>query len=226
MRSRFLLSLLALIVVLPSSSLARVQCKPRQNECKDALRRCVLGSAKVLQCRAGKEQRCARAAERTCTKKVRRCCRRTPLDTCCGAGAYFTPTTTLAGGFSTTTTTSPSATTTTTPGAARCANSIECAGFACCNVAKGLCCVLGGTDPTNVAACSTPGEILAGSGGCTSNDGVDFPPTPDICGPSRPATCPSKAVAPVSFQCHVCADRAKIMQTFYNTETGERTSYP
>ena len=99
MRSRVLIALLALIVLVPGSALARVMCTPMQNECRDAKQRCILATLATMQCRAGKAARCMRAASRSCTAKIRKCCRRSPLDACCGADAYFTPTTTLPGGL-------------------------------------------------------------------------------------------------------------------------------
>jgi hypothetical protein len=205
-------------LLLPGTSVARKPlCKVSQVECVEAKERCIANSAKTLQCRPGKEAKCRKAANRQCTKQIRRCCRKTPLETCCGGAAFGTTTTTLTGGGGGTTTTTTSvngSTTTTLPQA--CTSSADCTGFACCNVAQGLCCVLG----SGSAACT--GSVLAGTAGCTSNDGIDFPPTPVECGPSRPPTCPTEAVSPVGYQCHICSD-GKIMQSLYNTQTGERT---
>ncbi len=179
--------------------------------------------ARVLGCRAGKDKRCERLAGQECTRTIRRCCRKNPLETCCGAGTYGGggPGDGDGGGATTTTTTSPGATTTTVPALQACTTSADCAGFACCNLAQGRCCVLG----SGSAACSNSGPtpILAGAPGCTSYDGVTFPETPEQCGPTRPATCPPEAVNRVGFQCHVCGDQAKILQSLYDSQTGART---
>jgi hypothetical protein len=82
------------VVLVPGSALAGGMCKPKQNECQDAKQRCILSRLAAMQCPAGKAARCMRAANRSCTAEIRKCCRRSPFDTCCGTGAYRTPTTT------------------------------------------------------------------------------------------------------------------------------------
>ncbi|MCW5893479.1 MAG: hypothetical protein KIT14_23435 [bacterium] len=220
---RLVPALLLLAFAVPAVALAKPQCKVKRETCPEAKERCIATSTRVLECRPGKEKRCRRIAGRACTRQIKKCCRKNPLETCCGAGTFGgTPTTTIGGGVTTTTTTSGSTTTTIADGAP-CSSSLDCAGFACCNLAKGQCCTLG----SGSAACSgaTVPPVLAGSAGCTSNDGIDFPPTPAQCGPTRPAQCPPEAVSPVGYQCHICGD-GKIMQTLYDTVTGQRTSYP
>ena len=101
MRPRVRLALLALIGLVPGSALAEPLCRPKQNECRDTKQRCILATLATMQCPAGRAARCERAASRRCTAKIKKCCRRSPLDTCCGAGAYATPTATIAGGIST-----------------------------------------------------------------------------------------------------------------------------
>ncbi len=219
-----LIALLSLVVLLPSTAAAKPQCKVKQDECQQARERCIAISEAVRLCPAGKEKRCLRQARAKCTKEIRKCCKRTPLETCCGGGTYGGgggPTTTIGGGGSTTTTVVTSTTTSTV--AQSCTSSTDCDGFACCNVGLGQCCVLG----SGSAACNAvgPTPILFGTAGCTSTDGIDFPPTPVQCGPSRPPTCPTEAVTPVGFQCHICGDQTKIMQTLYNSATGVRTPY-
>lgn len=218
------LLVLALALALPPAALAKPQCKVKEDTCPEAKERCIATSARVLACKPGKEARCRKVAGRACARKIKKCCRRSPLETCCGAGAFGggATTTTVAGGVTTTTTTS-GVTTTTVADGQPCTDSTQCAGFACCNHAKGLCCTLGSGSTACDGATLPP--VLAGSAGCTSNDGVDFPPTPVQCGPTRPAQCPPEAVSPVGYQCHICGD-GKIMQTLYNSDTGQRTSYP
>lgn len=214
----------ALLLTVPAATLAKPQCKVKEDACPDAKERCIATSARVLECKPGKETRCRKLAGLACNRKIKRCCRKNPLETCCGAGAYGgVTTTTVTGGGSTTTTTTTGGPTTTIADGQACTSSADCAGFACCNLTKGKCCTLGSGSTNCDGATGTP--VLAGSAGCTSHDGIDFPPTPEQCGPTRPATCPPEAVDPVGYQCHICGD-GKIMQTLYDTATGQRTPYP
>jgi hypothetical protein len=214
---------LALPLIVAPAALAKPQCKVKKDSCPDAKERCIATDPRVLGCKPGKEKRCRKAAGRACNRKIKKCCRKSPLETCCGAGTYGggATTTTLTGG-STTTTTTTGSTTTTIADSQPCTSSAECGGFACCNLTKAKCCTLGSGSVNCDGATGTP--VLAGSAGCTSNDGIDFPPTPEQCGPTRPETCPTEAVSPVGYQCHICGD-GKIMQTLYNSVTGERTPY-